>query len=162
MIQHLILLSNKLKYYSGSRYSNTLSKTNRSRSVPSIRCAICKQNHGLGIRTSESMHYTPRVTFQEPAKGIRGSLPDLRAECTCSTRRSMLRIQGESSGSTESLLDEADDFLQASSSVDESYKKTVTSGSGGSGSAALRRYSENDIKRGKIINRFQNEINYTI
>lgn len=43
---------------------NVLSKHHRSRSVPSIRCAICKQNHQT-IKPSESMHYATRtVTFQ--------------------------------------------------------------------------------------------------
>ena len=43
-----------------------LSKHHRSRSVPSIRCAICKQSHGnRAMRPSESMHYAPRsVTFK--------------------------------------------------------------------------------------------------
>lgn len=111
------------------------------------------------------MHYTPRVTFQEPLTshhGIRGSLPDLRAECTCSARRSMQRIHGESSGSTESLLDEADDFLRTPpNGVDDSYRKSIgsinscggggadnTSGNGGGGTWN-RRFSENDIKKGK-------------
>lgn len=103
------------------------------------------------------MHYTPRVTFQEPAHhSIRGSLPDLRAECTCTSRRSMLRIHGESSGSTESLLDEADDFLRNSlNGVDDAYRKSIgnisSGGSGGgTGGGGNRRYSENDIKRGKL------------
>lgn len=43
---------------------NVLNKHHRSRSVPSIRCAICKQNH-QSIKPSESMHYATRtVTFQ--------------------------------------------------------------------------------------------------
>lgn len=40
-----------------------LNKHHRSRSVPSIRCAICKQNHST-IKPSESMHYTKTVTFR--------------------------------------------------------------------------------------------------
>lgn len=42
-----------------------LTKHHRSRSVPSIRCAICKQNHHT-MKPSESMHYatTRTVTFQ--------------------------------------------------------------------------------------------------
>lgn len=41
-----------------------LSKHHRSRSVPSIRCAICKQNHHT-MKPSESMHNAARtVTFQ--------------------------------------------------------------------------------------------------
>lgn len=140
-------------YFSGSKYSNILDKSHRSRSVPSIRCAICKQNHGgYGLRASESMHYTPRVTFQEPTHGghgVRGSLPDLRNECTCASRRngrSMLRIYGDSSGSTESLLDEADDFLRKSMdgvgvyNEDDLYAKRPNTSN--------RRCSENDIKKG--------------
>lgn len=43
---------------------NQLSKHQRSRSVPSFRCAICKQNHHK-MKPSESMHYaTKSVTFQ--------------------------------------------------------------------------------------------------
>lgn len=138
-----------------------MDKSHRSRSVPSIRCAICKQNHGhYGLRASESMHYTPRVTFQEPnAHGVRGSLPDLRNECTCSARRSgrsMLRIYGDSSGSTESLLDEADDFLRKSmdgvayNNDDDLYAKRPNSNN--------RRCSENDIKKGiKYLYIFQND-----
>lgn len=43
--------------------TNNLNK-HRSRSVPSIRCAICKQNHH-SMKPSESMHYATRtVTFQ--------------------------------------------------------------------------------------------------
>lgn len=43
---------------------NVLNKHQRSRSVPSIRCAVCKQNHHT-IKPSESMHYAMRtVTFQ--------------------------------------------------------------------------------------------------
>jgi hypothetical protein len=43
---------------------NILKKHHRSRSVPSIRCAVCKQNHHT-IKPSESMHYATKiVTFQ--------------------------------------------------------------------------------------------------
>lgn len=43
---------------------NVLSKHQRSRSVPSIRCSVCKQNHHT-MKPSESMHYATRtVTFQ--------------------------------------------------------------------------------------------------
>lgn len=43
---------------------NVLNKHQRSRSVPSIRCAVCKQNHHT-MKPSESMHYATRtVTFQ--------------------------------------------------------------------------------------------------
>lgn len=52
-------------YSIGSKQSSGLSKHHRSRSVPSFRCSICKQNHQHAtLRPSESMHYTPRVTFQ--------------------------------------------------------------------------------------------------
>lgn len=95
------------------------------------------------------MHYTPRVTFQDPnQQSIRGSLPDLRGECTCAARRSMLRIQGQYSGSTESLLDEADDFLRNSlNGEDDTHRKSIGSINNGGGN---RRFSENDIKRGII------------
>lgn len=148
-----------------------LSKSNRSRSVPSIRCQLCKpQNHGSTLRTSESMHYTPRVTFQEPriaSHKVRGSLPDLRDQCTCAhggRQRSMLRIHGESSGSTESLLDEADDYLHGGGHDDghrnsmgnllsDSNSKVAAGGNGGGG-GNNRRFSENDIKRGIIYTLF--------
>lgn len=138
-------------YSFSSRYSNVLSKSNRSRSVPSVRCLMCKQNHGgLGMRTSESMHYTPRVTFQEPGEGtVRGSLPDLRHDCGCSAahRRAMHhRKPGDSSGSTDSLLDEADDFMHGSGSVGYEYSMSQASPPTVGGS---RRFSENDIKRGE-------------
>lgn len=95
------------------------------------------------------MHYTPRVTFQDPnQQSIRGSLPDLRGECTCAARRSMLRIQGQYSGSTESLLDEADDFLRNSlNGEDDAHRKSIGSINNGGGN---RRFSENDIKRGNF------------
>lgn len=38
--------------------NSLLNKHQRSRSVPSIRCAICKQNHNNVIKPSESMNYT--------------------------------------------------------------------------------------------------------
>lgn len=45
--------------------TNLLNKHHRSRSVPSIRCAICKQNHHNTIKPSESMNYTSKtVTFR--------------------------------------------------------------------------------------------------
>lgn len=135
----------------GSRFSTILNKSHRSRSVPSIQCSICKQNHGR-IRTSESMHYTPRVTFKEPnsSNSVRGSLPDLRNECTCMHRRyacgrpSLLRLHAYSSGSTESLLDEADDFLHKSVDGMSNFKVDRKA------TEVNRRRSENDIKRGDI------------
>lgn len=43
---------------------NVLNKHHRSRSVPSIRCVVCKQNHQT-MKPSESMNYATRsVTFQ--------------------------------------------------------------------------------------------------
>lgn len=43
---------------------SVLNKHHRSRSVPSIRCAVCKQTHHT-MKPSESMHYAMRtVTFQ--------------------------------------------------------------------------------------------------
>jgi hypothetical protein len=47
-----------------------LNKHHRSRSVPSIRCSICKQNHSSSIKISDSMHSattapsTKAVTFR--------------------------------------------------------------------------------------------------
>lgn len=52
------------KSYSLRNSTNVLSQHNRSKSVPSIRCSICKQNHST-IKPSESMNYTAKtVTFQ--------------------------------------------------------------------------------------------------
>lgn len=97
------------------------------------------------------MHYTPRVTFREPnsSNSVRGSLPDLRNECTCMHRRygcgrsSLFRLHGYSSGSTESLLDEADDFLNKSVDAMSNFKEDKKT------SEVNRRRSENDIKRGE-------------
>lgn len=129
-----------------------MNKSHRSRSVPSIQCSICKQSHGR-IRISESMHYTPRVTFKEPnsSNSVRGSLPDLRNECTCMHRRtcgrsSLLRLHTYSSGSTESLLDEADDYLNKSDDAMSHFKEDRKA------SEVNRRRSENDIKRGNVQN----------
>lgn len=63
-------------YTNDSRLSltnqNTQNKGSRSRSVPSIRCVYCKRSHGFtGMRTSESMHYTPRVVAIPGEKLIR-------------------------------------------------------------------------------------------
>ncbi|CRK97145.1 CLUMA_CG010542, isoform A [Clunio marinus] len=96
--------------------NGVLTKHHRSRSVPSFRCAICKQNHHT-MKPSESMYNATRtVTFQEPSQKIRGSLPDLRHDCTCPRRygggRSALYRMHESSGSTDSLLEEADEFVR--------------------------------------------------
>lgn len=48
---------------SGNQSSSMLTKHQRSRSVPSFRCVICKQNHS-SLKPSESMHYTKTVTFR--------------------------------------------------------------------------------------------------
>lgn len=149
-------------YSLGSRYS-TLSKHHRSRSVPSIRCAICRHSHQSStLRPSESMHYTPRVTFQEPMHKIRGSLPDLRHDCNCPRRYggpSLYRIHGDSGGSTDSLLEEAEDFLRRSI---EGNIMLEDPGGGhcepplrpppqsNVGTTKHRRCSENDIQRGML------------
>jgi hypothetical protein len=141
---------------------NQLNKHHRSRSVPSIRCAICKQNH-YTMKPSESMHYATRtVTFQgksypkfvqnyshdcfplsEPSQKIRGSLPDLRHDCTCPRRygggRAALYHMHESSGSTESLLEEADEFVRHCDDVSSGDVPAKKSN---------RRCSEADIQRG--------------
>ncbi|XP_059607515.1 uncharacterized protein LOC132255475 [Phlebotomus argentipes] len=101
--------------FDSTRSYSAMGRHHRSRSVPSVRCAICRQARPL--RPSESMHYTPRVSM-EPCRGVQGSLPDLRHECMCPARRyhahSFTRSHGDSSGSTDSLLDEAEDFLRRS------------------------------------------------
>lgn len=48
---------------SGGNSMNHLNKHHRSRSVPSVRCAICKQSHHK-MKPSESMHYARTVSFQ--------------------------------------------------------------------------------------------------
>ena len=48
---------------SANQSSNMLNKHQRSRSVPSFRCTICKQTHN-SLKPSESMHYTKTVTFR--------------------------------------------------------------------------------------------------
>lgn len=51
------------KSFSLRNSSNVLNRHNRSKSVPSIRCAFCKQNHPT-IKPSESMNYSQKsVTF---------------------------------------------------------------------------------------------------
>lgn len=59
------------KSYSLRNSTNVLSQHNRSKSVPSVRCSICKQNHST-IKPSESMNYSQKtVTFQgEFLKGV--------------------------------------------------------------------------------------------
>lgn len=84
--------------------------------------------------------------FLEPSQKIRGSLPDLRHDCTCprryaGSRAALLRMH-ESSGSTESLLEEAEEFVRhcddESPSGDAPTKKSS------------RRFSEADIQRSKF------------
>lgn len=69
---------------------------------------------------------------------IRGSLPDLRYDCCCPQRccgrQSIIRMH-ESGGSTDSLLDEADEFLRQ--------------GSGNLTKKTSRRSSEADALRGE-------------
>lgn len=138
---------------SGSKYSASFGKHSRSRSCSSVRCNVCKHRHRDGIKTSESMHQTPLVTFSDQNRNkARSSLPDLRLECTCGGVRgrnarcsASLRF-GDSCGSTESLIDEAEDFL--CKSIDGVLGHDDDTGAKGS-TAVNRRCSENDIKRGK-------------
>lgn len=76
----------------------------------------------------------------EPMQKIRGSLPDLRHDCYCPRRycgrnAAIYRLH-ESSGSTDSLLDEAEEFLRHDSSSGNLTKR------------ASRRCSEADVQRG--------------
>lgn len=99
------------------------------------------------------MHQTPLVTFAEPNRNkTRASLPDLRSECTCGCGRNRnLRCSNslrfaDSYGSTESLIDEAEDFL--CKSIDGVFAQDDEGIAKGS-TVPNRRCSENDIKRGK-------------
>lgn len=100
------------------------------------------------------MHYTPRVTFQEAKPNSKlGSLPDLRPECACGCPRSRISTRttsfryGDSYGSTESILDEAEDFLR------ESIDEVILHDADGAHTSefiikeATRRCSENDINQ---------------
>lgn len=106
---------------------------------------------------SESMNYTPRVTFQEvKPNSVRGSLPDLRPECACGCPRSRVSARtttyryGDSCGSTESILDEAEDFLRES--ADGLHDGNATHSSGFLAKDSTRRCSENDInKKGMLL-----------
>lgn len=99
---------------------------------------------------SESMNYAPRVTFQEPRTNtVRGSLPDL-SYCACGCLRSRYATRtalhyGDSCGSTDSILDEADDFLSESIDgvllQDTEATNTFEAGS----KTTIRRCSENDL-----------------
>lgn len=110
------------------------------------------------------MHYTPRVTFQEPIQKVRGSLPDLRPDCVCgcsryvssagraaAVGRTLASRYGDSCGSTESLIDEADDYLRKSVDGALIHDNDAITGAGGSrATAATRRCSENDLKKGNV------------
>lgn len=85
----------------------------------------------------------------EPSQKIRGSLPDLRHDCTCPRRyaggRSALYRMHESSGSTESLLEEADEFVRhCNEETPEGSTKQKHN----------RRCSEADIQRGELRREF--------
>lgn len=75
----------------------------------------------------------------------RGSLPDLRHDCQCPRRfcgangnnKGTLYRMHESSGSTESLLEETDEYLRHCDDLGEANKK------------CSRRCSEADVPRGK-------------
>lgn len=141
----------------GSKLS--FGKHNRSRSCPSVQCALCKHRHHGALKMSESMHYTPRVTFQEvKANSVRGSLPDLRPECACACPRSRIRTRasafrhGDSCGSTDSILDEAEDFLRESIDGVLLHDSDTAHSTGFLAKGASRRCSENDInKKGRKI-----------
>lgn len=141
-----------LRVYQGSKLS--FGKHNRSRSCPSVRCALCKHRHHGGIKMSESMHYTPRVTFQEvKPNSVLGSLPDLRPECACGCPRSQIFVRtasfrhGDSCSSTESILDEAEDFLRESIDGVILHDSDTAHSSGFLAKEAPRRCSENDINK---------------
>lgn len=105
------------------------------------------------------MHYTPRVTFQEQSSSsVRGSLPDLRPDCACGCPRSRIHARhhairyGDSCGSTESILDEADDFLRESiDGVLLNDNEPTSNSSGTILKTATRRCSENDLKKGAYL-----------
>lgn len=102
---------------------------------------------------SESMHYTPRVTFQEiKPNSVRGSLPDLRPECACGCPRSRISVRTTSfrhgdSCSTESILDEAEDFLRESIDGVLLHDSDLAHSSGFLVKETSRRCSENDINK---------------
>lgn len=100
------------------------------------------------------MHQTPRVTFQEvKPNSVRGSLPDLRPECACGCPRSRISTRttsfrhGDSCGSTESILDEAEDFLRESIEGVILHDSDAAHSSGFLLKEAARRCSENDINK---------------
>lgn len=135
----------------GSKLS--IGKHNRSRSCPSVRCILCKHRHYSGLKTSESMHYTPRVTFQEAKTSAeRGSLPDLRPAHTCCCQRTTINAPRyrpicESFDSSSYLytkdLEEDDDFLR--NSLDRGISHQEQSEKSAHAKSVPRRCSENDI-----------------
>lgn len=137
----------------GSKLS--IGKHNRSRSCPSVRCALCKHRHFSGLKTSESMHYTPRVTFQDTKTAVqRGSLPDLRPGQICYCQRSTnntttnkYRPICESFDSSTYLyakdLEEDDDFLRTS--LDRGISRQEQAEKFVHVKSVPRRCSENDI-----------------
>lgn len=101
---------------------------------------------------SESMNYTPRVTFQDvKSSSVLGSLPDLRPACACGCPRSRPRTitcrYGDSCGSTESILDEAEDFLRESIDGIISHGPHITHSNEFLLKETVRRCSENDINK---------------
>lgn len=80
---------------------------------------------------------------------VKGSLPDLRHDCCCPRRyqgHSAVRLHGQSVGSTESLLDDSEVFIQRSShNVGTDY--TMSSSRMLPAKQQSRRCSENDIGR---------------
>lgn len=98
--------------------------------------------------------FNPKITIKQtkkcfipaPPQKVRGSLPDLRHDCNCPRRyaggQSALYRMHESSGSTDSLLEEADEFLRHCAE-DQSILELNTS------KRTNRRCSEADIQRGK-------------
>jgi hypothetical protein len=81
---------------------------------------------------------------------VRGSLPDLRHVCSCSKRyggSSLYRIHADSAGSTDSLLEEAEEYLRHSMEG-LSGDDLRTFGSNKLNKSGNRRCSENDIIKG--------------
>ncbi|XP_063702670.1 uncharacterized protein LOC134832536 [Culicoides brevitarsis] len=135
---------------SNSLYATNLEKHHRSRSVPSIKCIVCRQtqpqHNSGGMRVSESMHYGTKGIHDQPQK-CRGSLPDLRHHCAC--RRydgpSLHKIHAESEESTESLIEEPEEYHRVST---HSIANTLTL-EDTLDACTSRRRSENDI--GKLF-----------
>lgn len=83
---------------------------------------------------------------------VKGSLPDLRHDCCCPRRyqgHSVVRLHGQSVGSTESLLDDSEVFIQRSShNVGTDYTMSSSRLAGQlPAKQQSRRCSENDIGR---------------